>query len=118
MWIGLEGPNGKFEGPCLVDTGFDGALYASEDLALLLESASPTRRDYLYTVGDHEIECEVFPLRAYLVAKEGRRKLAMLGLVETLVPTRPNDLSDVTIIGRKVLNSLVVRLDGKKLDVL
>jgi len=97
---------------------FDGALYASADLALLLEDLSALRKDYLYTVGDREIECEVFRLRAYLAAPLSRRRFLKLGAIEAMVPTRAEDLSDVAIVGRKILNSLVIRLDGKKLDVL
>lgn len=118
VWLGLEGPSGKFEGPCLVDTGFDGALYANDELAVLLDGSPPSRKEYLFTVGDYEIECEVFQLRAYLGTQEGQKKITNLGYIEALVPIRPNDVSDVAIIGRKILNSLVIRLDGKKLQVL
>ena len=117
IWLGLEASSKRFEGPCLVDTGFDGALYASEELALLLEGVSAARKAYLYGVGDHEIECEIFPLRGYVTSREGRRILS-LGLIEAMVPTRAIDLTDIAIVGRKVLNSLTLKLDGKRLELL
>ena len=117
VWLGVEAASKRFEGPCVVDTGFDGALYANEALALLLEGVSAARKAYLYAVGDREIECEIFPLRGYLTNREGKRMLN-LGLIEIMVPTRAIDLTDEAIVGRKVLNSLTLKLDGKRLELL
>ena len=78
---------------------------------------SAARKAYLYGVGDHEIECEIFPLRGYVTSREGRRILS-LGLLEAMVPTRAIDLTDIAIVGRKVLNSLTLKLDGKRLELL
>jgi len=102
----------------LVDTGFDGALYANEELALLLEGSSPMHKDYLYAIGEREIECEVFGLNAYLIAPENARRIMDLEEIEILVPTGADDLSREVIIGRRILNSLVVKLGGRTLEVL
>jgi len=102
----------------LVDTGFDGALYANEELALLLEGSSPMRKDYLYAIGGREIECEVFGLNGYLITPEDARRIMDLEKIEILVPTGADDLSREVIIGRRVLNSLVVKLGGRTLEVL
>jgi len=118
LWVELQSLSGRFRGPCLVDTGFDGALYANEELALLLEGSSPMRTDYLYTVGEREIECEVFGLNGYLINRETARRVAGFDKIEILVPTRADDLSREVIIGRGILNALVIKLDGKTLEVL
>lgn len=118
LWVEVETPSERFRGPCLVDTGFDGAVYANEDLALLLEGSSPIRKDYLYTVGEHEIECEVFGSKGYLIAPETARRVTGLASMDILVPTRVHELSREVIVGRRILNTLVIRLNGKTLDVL
>jgi len=118
LWVELENPSGRFRGPCLVDTGFDGAIYANEELALLLEGSSPIRTDYLYTVGEHEIECEVFALNGYLITSETARRVTDLGRIDILIPTRAQELSREVIAGRRILNTLVIKLDGKNLEVL
>lgn len=118
LWVELANPSGRFRGPCLVDTGFDGAIYANEELALLLEASTPIRNDHVYTVGEHEIECEVFCLNGYLTAPDSARRVADLGTTEILVPTRVQELSHEAIAGRRIINTLVIKLDGKTLELL
>jgi len=118
VWMELQNSSGRFRGPCLVDTGFDGSIYANEELALLLEGSSPIRTDHLYTVGEREIECEVFGLNAHLITPETVRRVMDLGEIDILVPTRAHDLSREAIVGRRILNALVLKLDGKTLEVL
>jgi len=117
LWVELENSSGRFRGPCLVDTGFDGAIYANDELALLLEGSSPIRTDYLYTVGEHEIECEVFALNGYLITPETARRVTDLDRIDILIPTRAQELSREVIAGRRILNTLVIKLNGKNLEV-
>lgn len=88
LWLELSVPGARLRGPCIIDTGFDGALYASEDLALLLEEAEPEGIDFLYTVGEQEIECEVFRAECLLISGGGE-PVAELGEVPVHVPTFP-----------------------------
>jgi len=118
IWVELANPSGRFRGPCLVDTGFDGAIYANEELALLLEGSSPIRSDYVYTVAEHEIECEVFCLNGHLTAPDSTRRVTDLGRTEILVPTKVHALSREAIAGRRIINTLVMKLDGKTLELL
>lgn len=83
-----------------------------------MEKSSPIRTDYLYTVGEHSIECEVFGSNGYLITAETGGRLADLGPTDILVPIKVDDLSREVIVGRKTLNSLVIKLDGKSLEVL
>ena len=119
LWMELVSPIGRrLRGPCLIDTGFDGALYANEDLALNLEGLSPTRTDELYALGGHEIKCEVFSVEGYLTTPEGRGRFYKLGVVEVYVPLTPGELSAEVVVGREVVNRLLLTLTGKEVTVL
>lgn len=117
LWLELAVNGRRLRGPCLVDTGFDGSLYANEDLALLLEGCEPIGRATLYAVGERSIECELFETKARLVTEASQE---VLGLGELLiyVPTSPDDLSHEVIVGREVLNKLTLKLDGRMVEVL
>ena len=119
LWMELVSHRGqRLRGPCLVDTGFDGALYANEDLALNLEGLSPVRTDELYALGGHEIGCEVFSVEGYLTTPEGRDRVCKLGVIEVYVPFTPGELSAEVVVGREVLNRLPLTLDGEKVTIL
>ena len=71
----------------------------------------------LYTVSNEEVKCEVFSVKASLVSEEGETILR-LGDVRVLVPLSPENLSMEVIVGREILNKLILKLDGKRLEVL
>ncbi len=81
-----------------------------------LKSARPHAPFPTLRTGQYEIGCEIFPLRGYIISREGRGILSH-GLIEAMVPTRAIDLTDVAIVGRKVLNSLTLKLDGKRFEI-
>ena len=117
IWLELLVAGSRLRGPCIVDTGFDGALYANEDLALLLEGAEPVGYDSLYTVEGQEIRCELFKVKSTLISENGEPVLK-LGDTTVLVPISPEALSYEVIAGREILNKLTIKLDGKAVEVL
>lgn len=117
LWLELLTDNGRLRGPCLIDTGFDGALYANDELALLLEGIKPTEYELLYAVGGREIECEVFKVKGFLVSESGTSVLE-LDELNVLVPMLPEDLPYEVIAGRELLNRLALKLNGYTVEVL
>ena len=117
LWLELSTANGRLRGPCLVDTGFDGMLYANDELALLLEGVEPTGYELLYAVGGREVKCEVFKVEGSLISEDGTPVLK-LGELNVLVPMLPENLSYEVIAGRGVLNRLTLKLNGQTLEVL
>lgn len=82
-----------------------------------MEGVSPTRRDRLYGIGDHEVECDVFALRGYLLVHRTWKRVADLLSVNVYVPVRPGDLASDVVVGREVLNGVAMTLDGSTLAV-
>jgi len=117
LWLELSTADRRLRGPCLVDTGFDGMLYANDELALLLEGAESIGSETLYTVGGVEVECEVFRVKGVLISEDGAPVLE-LGELDVFVPTLPENLSYEVIAGRGVLNRLTLKLNGHMLEVL
>lgn len=117
LWLELSLPSAKLRGPCIIDTGFDGAVYANEKLALLFEGVEPIGIDILYTVGEQEVECEVFKVEGYITSETGE-PIVELGEVSVLIPTSPENLSYEVVVGRAILNTLKLKLNGKKVEVL
>jgi len=119
LWLELKYADHKVaRGPALVDTGFDGGLYANEDLALFLADSSSIRREELYVVSLREVNCEVFAVEGYLISPESWERIRYLETLDIYVPVRPEDLSYEAIVGREVLNKIPMTLNGKDLTIL
>ena len=103
-------------GESIIDTGFDGAIYANLKLAEFLEGIRPIRTSELQAAG-HGIECEVFTVECHVVNMHSKTVLT-LGRVEVYCPVDPIDLSEDVIVGRAILNRLTLHLDGKLTKVL
>lgn len=99
----------------VVDTGFDGPVYANLELAEFLEALVPLTRAALDTAG-HRIDCEVFKVECHLADTERRPKMAF-GQVDVYVPVQPADLTPDVLVGRTILNRLTLQLDGSSLQV-
>jgi predicted aspartyl protease len=105
-----------FVGESIVDTGFDGGIYANLGLADFLEGLMPTRTAALQA-GGHSITCEVFDVEAS-VAGENSKPIVSLGRIETYCPVNAEDLSEDVIIGRAIINRLTLQLNGKVLKLI
>jgi hypothetical protein len=101
-------------GPALVDTGFDGGVYANLTVAAFLEGSKPVAEEIVEAPG-HLIRCELFKVSCRLV---GRTSSGVnVGEIEVHVPTEPMDLPGDVLIGRMLLNRLQMSLSGKRLKV-
>jgi len=98
-------------GEAIVDTGFDGAIYANLDLVKFLEGSKPTREASLQAAGN-SITCEVFDVECN-IADQDSKPVLPLGMVEAYTPIDPADLSEDVIVGRAILNQIRLELDGK-----
>lgn len=96
----------------LVDTGFDGAVYSSLELASFLSGMRPTSTTEMESPG-HRIEGEVFEVPTILVTDKAARRIN-LGNSEVFVPLDPLDLTEDIVIGRRILNRLKILLDGPR----
>ncbi len=117
IWLELRAGGKKFLGPCLMDTGFDGSVYANEDLALLLENCEIIGKTTLYAVGERTVECELFKVNGSLITKKGEKVMG-LGDLLVYVPVSPEDLSYEVIVGREIINKLTVKLNGRVVEIL
>ena len=107
--------NSKMVGPCVVDTGFDGGIYANAELALNFEGIASEGREWFYGAGDRDIECDVYNAECLLLGEEG--ETVSLGRVMVYISIRIEDLPEETIMGREILNRLAISLDGKNLKM-
>lgn len=98
-------------GEAIVDTGFDGGIYANLDLVKFLEGSRPTRVASLQAAGN-SIACEVFDVECN-IADQSSKPVLPLGVVEAYTPIDPVDLSEDVIVGRAILNRIRLELDGK-----
>jgi len=103
-------------GEAIVDTGFDGSLYANIQLVEFLEGLRSTKTATLQALG-HEISCEVFKVECHL-ADDDLKPTLNLQEVEVYTPINVEDLSEDVIIGRAILNRLKLELNGNSLQVL
>jgi len=101
-------------GPAIVDTGFDGGIYANLTVASFLEGSKPVAEEVVEAPG-HSIRCELFKMSCRLV--NGKGSGVEIGEIEVHVPTEPMDLSGDVLVGRMLLNRLQMSLDGKRLRV-
>lgn len=99
-----------------MDTGFDGSVYANDDMLNFLVDLKPEVKESLKGV-EKEVECEVYEIETNLIT-EDLRFIKRLGKVKVHVPIDPENLSDDIIIGREILNSLTLKLNGKYTELL
>nr|MDO8078088.1 hypothetical protein [Candidatus Freyarchaeota archaeon] len=116
-WVVLsrEEDNLKVVGPCVVDTGFDGGIYANAELALSFEGIPPDGSEWFYGTGNQDIECDTYDVECFLLGE--REETFPIGKVTVYVPTRIENLPEETIMGREILNRLTINMNGKKLRV-
>lgn len=96
-------------GYALVDTGFDGGIYPSIDLLIILEGMKPKLKEGLFHPLYGKIECEVYELEAFLTNSE---RLIRLGTVMVYTPTETEYVGEETLLGREILNKSKITLDG------
>ncbi len=99
----------------VVDTGFDASIYSNMVLAELLEGMLPVRIRELEAPG-HRIRSELYEVECRL-CDSNWKPAVNLGKVDVLVPVEPGDITPDILVGREVLNSLDMRLDGRFLQV-
>lgn len=103
-------------GPALVDTGFDGGIYPNLPIIGYLEGLKPTKTEELESAGGY-ITCEIFRVSASFAKPETYEPIKPIGEINIYVPTGPEALSDEAILGREILNTLKIRLDGKQTSI-
>jgi len=109
----LEKPNGeRISGPAIVDTGFDGPLFANETLTFFLADIPKENEKLIGGFGPNEFTCELFKIKAFIV-DSNQKIVNSLNQIMVFVPTDFNYISDYVIIGRELLNTLKICLDGK-----
>ena len=118
LYLLLEKNQGKkISGPSIIDTGFDGPIFANEPLALFLEDISKEDEKVIGGFGTDEFTCEIFKINAYL-ANSDKKIVKSLGKVSIFVPINLNYLSEYVIIGRELLNNIELCLNGKETTVI
>jgi hypothetical protein len=115
--IKREDKNYSVAGQALVDTGFDGGLYPNLMIIEYLEGLKPTKIEELDSVRG-PITCEVFRVVASFVEPETGETMKPIGEIDIYVPTSPEALSDEVILGREVLNTFNINLDGKRISII
>lgn len=112
IYIALETVKGRAKGPAIVDTGFDGGVYPNTEILRILRDIPPLKvkrvEHHLYGY----IKCEIYRVKAY-IGDPVFRNMAELGFVNVYTPMEPEHISDEVLLGREVLNSLKLSLDGE-----
>jgi hypothetical protein len=109
----LEKPNGdKLSGPAIIDTGFDGPLFANEALTFFLADIPKENEKVIGGYGANEFTCELFKIEASIV-DSNRKIVNRLGQIQVFIPIDLNYLSEYVIIGRELLNTIKICLDGR-----
>ena len=112
--LALEKAKGKkISGPAIIDTGFDGALFANDVLTLFLEDVPKEDEKIVGGFGAEEFMCELFRVKAQII-DTNRKIIKSLGEIVVYVPTDLNYLSDYVIIGRELLNEIHFCLNGSE----
>ena len=112
LYLILEKPEGKkIAGPAIIDTGFDGSIFANEALVLFLRDIPKGDEKIIGGFGSDEFTCEIFKIKAYLANSE-KQIVKTLGRVSIFVPTNLNYLSEYVILGRELLNKIEICLNG------
>ncbi len=110
----LEKPSGKkIAGPAIIDTGFDGPLFANEAVTFFLVDVPKEEEKVIGGFGTNEFSCELFKVKACIV-DSNQKIVSSLGQIFIFIPTDLNYLSEYAIIGRELLNTIQICLDGKK----
>ena len=100
----------------LIDTGFDSSIFSNIEIANFLKGLKPIGEGELKGAGE-VIECEIYKMETYL-ATEDFKPVKKLGKIKIHVPVDREDLIDDALIGREILNSLTLKLDGKYTEIL
>ena len=111
MMLVRRGINKFIAGDALVDTGFDYSFYSNLEVSNFLEGLKPIDVVRLKSVKE-QIECEIYEIEAFLTS-EDFKPTKKLGKIKVYVPTDPESLSDAALVGREILNSLTLKLNGK-----
>jgi len=98
-------------GESIIDSGFDGGIYANLELVEFLEGGRPRNVTSLQAAG-RKVSCEVFEVECYIVDQDSK-PVFPLGVVDAYCPVEPVDLSEDVIVGRGILNRLRFELNGK-----
>lgn len=107
---------GKFTvGDALIDTGFDYSFYSNIEVSNFLEGLKPAGKIQLKSVAE-PIECEIYETEAFIATGDLKR-VKNLGKIKIYVPVNVENLSDDALIGREILNSLTMKLDGKYTEI-
>jgi len=114
IYLLLKSPTGKkISGPAIIDTGFDGSLFANDALVLFLSDLPKENEKIIGGFGSNEFICELFKIQAYL-ADNNTKIIKDLGQILVYVPIQIDYLSEYVIIGRELLNRLNICLNGRK----
>jgi len=113
IMLEVEGRRGR--GPAVVDTGFDGGVYPNLEVVRLFRGLKPMRVKYLESPLYGRVACEVYVARLSLLEPGGG--WVGLGECRVYIPVEPELLSEEVLLGREVLNRLVLALDGRVVEV-
>ena len=116
VYLVLETSRGRARGPAVLDTGFDGGLYPNIEVVRILRGLKPLTLKRLEHPLYGFVECEVYRVKASIASPDFTR-LIPLGEVKVYTPLEPDFLSEEVLLGREVLNTLKIRLDGKWVQV-
>ena len=88
-------------GPAIVDTGFDGGVYANIEIVKLFADTKPSMISEFDIPVYGKCEFEVFTAQAFLRYKG---KDFEIGEARVYVPTEPEHLTGEVLVGREILN--------------
>ncbi|MEM3982427.1 MAG: hypothetical protein QXM71_06910 [Thermofilum sp.] len=97
----------RARGPAIIDTGFDGGIYANLEIARMFEGVEPVDRVLFENPLYGASEFEVYVAEASLYHGASR---VDLGKVRVYIPTEPELLTGEVLVGREILNSKVKTL--------
>lgn len=116
IYLVLQTNRGRARGPAVLDTGFDGGIYPNIQVVRILEGMKPLALKRLEHPLYGYVECEVYMAKAFLSTPNFTETVS-LGDVKIYVPTEPEYLSDEVLIGREILNSFKIELDGRYVSI-
>ena len=104
---------GRFiaRGPAIVDTGFDGGIYANMDIIRVLKGLKPSRVIEFEHPMFGVSEFEVYSAETFLYH---RGEYVSIGVNNVYVPTEPELITEEVLVGREVLNKLKILLNPWK----
>lgn len=103
-------------GLAIIDTGFDGGVLPNIQLLTFFEGSTPRYIEKLAGPLGGTVDCEVFEVEGSLLS-EDRKSALRLGKLNAYIPVEPEYLSNEVLLGREVLNTLGIRLNGKLADI-